>query len=133
MKRKDLQKVVFSKRNSGEGPAQIFRDLSGVVSLSTIKRWCKMISDTGAISLSKSSGRLRTVRTKGAIQKVKNRLKRKKPVSARKLALELEISERSVRRILKDDLNLKPYKKTVQPRLTDDHKAKRVHFANWLR
>ena len=92
-----------------------------------------MISESGSISLSKSSGRLRTVRTKEAIQKVKNRLKRKESVSARKLALELEMSERSMRRILRDDLGLKPYKKIVQPQLTDVQKAKRVQFANWIR
>ena len=91
------------------------------------------IATTGSINLSKPPGQIRTARNKGAIQKVKNRLKRKKSVSARKLALELEISERSVWRILKDDLNLKPYKKIVQPQLSDIHKAKRVQFANWIR
>ena len=80
-----------------------------------------------------TSSQIRTARTKRAMQEVKNRLKQKKSVSARKLALELEISERSVRRILKEDLNLKPYKKIVQPKLTDIHKAKRVQFANWIR
>lgn len=92
-----------------------------------------MISETGSISLSKSTGRLRTVRTKGAIQKVKDRLKRNEHVSARKLARDMHISDRSVCRILKDDLRLKPYKITVQPFLTDAQKAKRVHFANWIR
>ena len=133
MKSKDLQKVGISKYETGESLAKIHRDLSGVVSYRTIRRWCRQIATTGSINLSKPPGQIRTARTKGAIQKVKNRLKRKKSVSARKLALELEISERSVRRILKEDLNLKPYKKIVQPKLTDIHKAKRVQFANWIR
>ena len=133
MKSKDLQQLVFCKRQNGEGPAKIFRDLNGLVSQRTIKRWGKMISESGSISLSKSSGRLRTVRTKGTIQKVKNRLNRKASVSARKLALELEMSDRSMRRILRDDLGLRPYKKTVQPCLTDAQKAKRVQFANLIR
>ena len=30
-------------------------------------------------------------------------------------------------------MRLKPYKITVQPFLTDAQKAKRVHFANWIR
>ena len=63
-----------------------------------------MIIETGAISLSTSSGRIRTARTKGAIRKTKKRLMGKRSVSARKLALELEISDRSIRRILTDDL-----------------------------
>lgn len=128
-----MQQLVFCKQENGEGPAKIFRDLNGLVSQRTIKRWCKMISESGSISLSKSSGRLRTVRTKGAIQKVKNRLKRKASVSARKLALELEMSDRSMRRILRDDLGVRPYKKTVQPCLTGAQKAKRVQFVNWIR
>ncbi|CAF1548778.1 unnamed protein product, partial [Didymodactylos carnosus] len=45
-----------------------------------------MIGDTGSIDLAKPPGRPRIVRTKNMIQKVKNRLKRKKRVSTRKLA-----------------------------------------------
>ena len=66
MKSKDLQQLAFSKRENGDGPAKIFRDLNGLVSQRTIKRWCRMISETSSISLPTSSGRLRTVRTKGA-------------------------------------------------------------------
>ncbi len=45
----------------------------------------------------------------------------------------MDISERSVRRILKDDLGLRPYKKRIEPFLTDIHKTKRIKFANWIR
>ena len=133
MKSKDVQNIVLSKRKNGEGPSKIFRDLNGAVALSTIKRWCQMISRTGTIDLSTSTGRPRTARTRNNIQKVKDRLKRKKPVSSRKLAIELATSASSIRRILKLDLKLKPYKKTVEPFLTDDHKAKRMQFSNWVR
>jgi len=133
MKSKDLQKVVLSKYENGESPTAIFRHLHAAVSLRTIERWCKMIRDTGSINLANSTGRPRVARTKGMIQKVKNRLKRKKPITSRKLANEINISERSVRRILKNDLGLKPYKKRIEPLLTDTHKAKRIMFANWIR
>ena len=125
MKSKDLQKLVLSKYNIGQGPAEIFQHLNGAVSLITIKRWCKMICESGAIQLSTSSGRPRTIRTKQSIQKVKQRLTRKKKISTRKLALELDISRTSVRRILKDDLHLRSYKKVVEPLLTNEQKAKR--------
>ena len=95
MKSKDLQKLVLSKRENGESIAKICRNLSGTVSYITVRRWCKMISESGSISLTKSTGRLSTARTQGAIEKVKDRMKRKEPVSARKLARELKISERS--------------------------------------
>ena len=60
-------------------------------------------------------------------------MKCKKRMSVRKLAGELDISNGSVVRILKQDLEYRSYKKTVQPALTDFEKSKRMKFANWLR
>ncbi|CAF4548167.1 unnamed protein product, partial [Rotaria sp. Silwood2] len=71
MKSKDLQKVVFSKYENGDYPTKIFRDLNGALRLNTIKRWCKMIDETGSINLTTVPGRPRTIRTKSAINKVK--------------------------------------------------------------
>ena len=97
MKSKDLQKLVLSKYENGEGPSKIFRHLNGVLCLRTVKRWCKMIRETGSIELSTSPGRSPTIRTKESIKKVKHRLNRKKKVTSRKLAVELNISRTSVR------------------------------------
>ena len=133
MKSKDLQKLVLSKYEKGEGRSEIFRHLNGALCLRTVKRWCKMIGKTGSIELSTSPGRSRTIRTKESIKKVKHRLNRKKKVTSRKLAVELNISRTSVRRILKNDLLLRPYKKIVEPLLTDEHKEKRKKFSNWVR
>ncbi|CAF5170766.1 unnamed protein product, partial [Rotaria magnacalcarata] len=47
--------------------------------------------------------------------------------------MELGISAASVRRILKVDLELKPYKKVIEPSFSDDQKIKREKFANWVR
>lgn len=133
MKSKDLQQVVLSKYQKGEYPKKIYHDLNGGVGLRTIERWCQMIRRSGAINLSKPSGRPRLVRTKGNIRKVKNRLRRKRKVSAQRISMELDIPETSVRRILKNDLGLHPYKKIIEPLLSDDHKFKRKKFANWVR
>lgn len=133
MKSKDLQNIVLSKYRNGETPTMIFHHLNNSVSLRTIERWCKLIRETGDINLSKPPGCPRIVRTKSMIHKVKNRLKRKKRISCRKLAKELDISERSVRRILKHDLGCLPYKKRIEPKLTDEQKLKRVKFSNWVR
>ena len=54
-------------------------------------------------------------------------------MSVRKLAGELDISNGSVVRILKQDLGYRSYKKRVEPALTDFEKSKRMKFANWLR
>jgi len=133
MKSKDLQKLVLSKYENGESATKIFHDLQGVISRKTIFNWCKMIRETGSIDLATSSGRPRIIRTKKMVQKIKNRLKRKKRVSSRKLAQELDISKTSVLRVLKDDLGLRPYKKRIVPLMTDAQKAKRKKFANWIR
>ncbi|CAF4593997.1 unnamed protein product, partial [Didymodactylos carnosus] len=92
-----------------------------------------MIRETGSIQLARSPGRPRLIRTTGTIQKVKSRLKCKKRVSSRKLASELDISRRSVQRILQNDLGLRAYKKIIEPFLTDTQKANRIKFANWIR
>ena len=111
MKSEDIQKLVLSKYQKGESPTKIFEDLNGFVSIWTVRRWCKMVNETGCINLSYSTGRPRMIRTKGMIQKVKNQMNRKKRVSIRKLASELDISNESVFRILKQDLGYRSYKK----------------------
>ena len=133
MKSELLQNLVLSKYQNGEGPSKIFRDLKGSLSLRTVERWCRMIKETGSIKFSYSPGRPRTAHTKINIQKVKTRLKRKKRLSSRKLSTELGISRSSARRILTTDLRCLPYKKITEPLLTDDHKAKRKKFANWVK
>ncbi|CAF4167195.1 unnamed protein product [Rotaria socialis] len=55
-------------------------------------------------------------------------------MTARKISMEPDISKRSVRRIMKNDLGLYPYKKKViEPLLSDHQKLKRKQFANWVR
>ncbi len=133
MKSKDLQSIVLSKYQNGDAPTKIFRDLNGGIGLTTVKRWCQMIRQSGSIQLPGTHGGPRIVWTKENIQKVKTRLRRKKGVSARKLSMELGISATSVRRILKIDLGLKPYKMVIEPSLSDDQKIKRKQFTNWVR
>ena len=62
------------------------------------------------------------------IQKVKHRLRPKKRVSARKLSMDLRISERNVRRIMKNDLGLRSYKKVIEPLLSNDQKSKQKNI-----
>jgi hypothetical protein len=132
MKSEDLQKVVISKRQNGEYLTKIFRDLNGTLGLTTIKRWCKMIDETGTIKLTLTPGPQRTLRTKGAIKKVK-RMMQQKTVSTRKLGLELGMSRMSAHRILQDDLGCRPYKYLIEPALFEEHKEKRKKFAKWIR
>ena len=126
MKSKDLQKLVLSKYEAGQTPKEIFQDLNGTVSYPTVKRHCKMIRDTGTRALSKPFGCHRTVHTKAAIQKIKRKSKGSKRISCRKLALEMDMSSfSSAYRILRQTLEMKPYKIAVEPLLKDEHKAQR--------
>jgi len=45
----------------------------------------------------------------------------------------LSISGTSAQRVLKNDLKLQAYKIQNEPLLTDEHKEKRMQFANWMR
>ena len=78
MKSKELQNVVLSKYHNGDTPIEIYRALNGGIGLTTIKRWCQMIRRSGSIQLSSPPDYPRLVRPKENIQKVKNRLRRKK-------------------------------------------------------
>ena len=133
MKSKDLQKFVLSKYDNGDETTKIFRHLNGVISLSTIERWCRRIRKVGTIDLVNPRECSRTIRKKAAIQKIKRRLNRRRPLSSRKLAHELVISRSSVQKILKNDLELQAYKMQKEPLLTDEHKEKRMKLANWIR
>ena len=67
------------------------------------------------------------------IQKVKRRFNRKKRLSTRKFAIELEVSRSSVQRMLKDDPGCQAFKKRIEPLMTHIQKGKRKTFANWIR
>ena len=88
MKSKYLQKVVLSKYQNGHKTTKIHRDLNGGIGLRTIERWCQMIRRSDSIKLSSPPGGRRFATTKGNIQKVKRRLRRKKRISARKFSTE---------------------------------------------
>ena len=63
-----------------------------------------MVRETGAIKLSRPQGRPRIIRTTGAVQKV----------SIQKRSNELDISQTTIRSILKNDLGYQPYKKNLR-------------------
>ncbi|CAF1428140.1 unnamed protein product, partial [Rotaria sp. Silwood1] len=133
MKSQDFRKVVMRMIDDGMPSIEIEKQLRNVVNQRTIRRWQNLYKETGEIDLKKSTGRPKIVRTKGLIQKVKQRLVYKGRQSARYLAKSFGVSSETMRRIIKDDLNLRVYRITTQPKLTDDHRKRRVSFASWVR
>ena len=47
--------------------------------------------------------------------------------------MELDILDRSARRIMKNDPGLRPYTKIIEQLLSNDQKIRRKKFANWVR
>jgi len=79
------------------------------------------------------SGRKRTVNTSANRKIIKKRVLRNRLVSMRKIARETGISDRSVRRIAKNELNLKPYKLQKVQLLTDENKRVRLQRCRQLK
>ena len=108
MKSKDLQKLVLSKYEAEQTPKKVFEDLNDAMSYPSVKRWCKMIRETGAVDSSKPSACYRTVHTKAPVQKIKRKPKGGKRISCRKLVLEMDMSFSSAYRTLRKELQMKP-------------------------
>ena len=78
-------------------------------------------------------GRKRSVNTPSVRRKITKRIKRNPRVSMRKIAREIEVNRETVRRIAKDDLNLKPYKLRRVQLLTDEDEVKRLQRCRLLK
>ncbi|CAF1264639.1 unnamed protein product [Didymodactylos carnosus] len=133
MKSKDTQEPVLRLHKEGLNENEIHEHLRGTVSRATIYSWVKSINRSGTIDLTSPKGRPRIIHTKTLTQKVTQRLSRKKKASSRILAKEMKVSHTTMRRIIKEDLGLKPYVKRVAPKLTEQHKIKRRSFGIWVR
>uniref|UniRef100_A0A914E8C1 Uncharacterized protein n=1 Tax=Acrobeloides nanus TaxID=290746 RepID=A0A914E8C1_9BILA len=76
--------------------------------MSTVNDAIKRYKETGNNEDRKGRGRKKTARSRKNVQCAKGMIKRN-PTTL-KLAKKLDVSEASARRILKKDLNLKPFK-----------------------
>lgn len=121
----DLMKVHYT---NGCSVSQIFIHLGKKVTKITIRNWIKRFKNHQFFPI-KNSGRPRTIRTYTNIIKVKNLLKLKH--SARLISKKLKLNRESVRRIIKQDLKLKPYRFIRCSKLTEAQKIKRKKFAIW--
>ena len=129
MKSKNLHAAVKNKYENSDEPAKIYHDLGRVVAKRTINLWIKMTKSAGSINLSHSPG---CRRTETNISKAKWHLTPKKLVSARRLAVEMNISWTTAQCILRKELRLFPYKRIKQLKLIDLQEKKRIKFANWV-
>lgn len=124
---KYVREEIIRKFLKGDRPCAIFKALQphGIkrnLVYTTIKRY-KEISSTED---RKRSGRPRSARTEKVVKAIRERIRRKKHRSIRKLAADLKISRGSVHNILKKDLGCHAYKKRKVHGISDATKKKRV-------
>lgn len=106
------------KRNSvialylaGKSQPAIVRELKHLnVNKVFVYRTITRYNNTGSIAKRHGGGHQKTATLREMVRKVKKRLERNPRRSANQMAKELKISDRSIRRIMKNELKVKPYK-----------------------
>ena len=103
-----------------------------------ITRCVKKFKDTGTLMKStkkgqkSTSGRKLTARLPESVDAVRNPVVRNPKKSLRKHSQELSLSSSSVHRILKNDLQLYPYRIQIKQTPTQNDMAKRVEISQWF-
>ena len=133
MKSKNLQTQVLSKYKDRQSYTKIHEALHGLVGLSATEMQCKMIRNTSRTTLLKSMDRPRAVRSEANIRKIKHQHDQLRVFKCRKIASYLRMSRTRAQRLVKDDLKLQSYGEKVMPKISEDQKAERLKFANWIR
>lgn len=105
------------------------------VNRKTVWRIRKKINETGTVKRAAGQGRKRTIRTSGNVKRLREKVRRNNKRSFRKIAKEMEISEKSVRRIASDaGISSKTF--LTRNLITENQKVKRVirstDLSNWM-
>lgn len=102
------------------------------VSRKFIYRTIKRYEETGTTNKRSNGGPKKTATSPAMIRRVRARIRRNPRRSAKKMAKDLDISDRSLRRILKNDLRVKPYKIQKCHELTPKQKKVRLERVKGL-
>jgi inhibitor of nuclear factor kappa-B kinase subunit alpha len=114
-------------------PAQIFHRLKNDgFSRLFIRRTINRLKETGSVDDRKRSGRRRAVRTPARIKAVGARIRRNPRRSQRKLASQMDVSRRSIQRIVKEDLGLTPFKRRKAHGLSKQQRKTRLERSKAL-
>lgn len=120
------RQLVLNLHKKGLRQVDIFRKLqTDNINLRFIQRTIKRYKEHGTVDVKRKPGKKRSVRTKDLVKKVRKKILRNNKRSARILAREHNISRSSMRRVLKEDLGMKPLKKTRTHGLTIKNKQDR--------
>ena len=100
-----------------------------VPSRDTILRWVNNLRTQGSLLKKTPPGRMREVRTQQNIDRVREAVERSPDRSVRRQAVAMGISDRTMRRILHEDLNFHPYKMAIVNELNTNDYPQRLKFA----
>ena len=113
------RELVLNLHLKGFKQIYIYRALKKFdINLKFVHRTVKRYNTTGTIKIKQKTGRKRSVRTKRLVKLVRDKIRRNPERSARCLAQDHNISRTTMRRVLKHDLKLKPFKKSKRHGLT---------------
>ena len=124
----DPEKVMIEFLHSKKfSPAAIIKRLEGLsICDRKVRRVCKRLSEGRLADNRHLSGMRRTVRTPAMIKRVQERIRRNPQRSIKLMSKQLNASARSIHRIVKEDLGLKPYKKRKLHGLTEAQEKNRT-------
>ena len=129
----ERNKAIIDLYHAGFSCNVIFLKLKAMkVSLSTVKYTVKRFKETGSINYRPRPGAKWTVRTSRLIRSVRQKISRNGKRSMRKMAREAGIGRESMRKLIKEDLNMKPYHFKKRQLLNDNTKDKRLERSQSL-
>ena len=126
-----LGELILKKQSEGKVIRVIAEELN--MTKSKIGRYLQRYRATGTFELRPKKGRPRTKRTTEVREAVRKRIKRNPNRSASKMAKDFKCSERTMRRLLKSDLNLKPFKYQRRHLINSKTKVKRLKISRQIR
>ena len=103
-----------------------------IPSRNTINLWVQSFRSTGSALKRKPPSRTRTVRTPANVERVRQAVLRSPRRPARRQAAALQMSDRTVRRILHNDLHFHPYKIAMVQQVLPRDYAVRVTFCEQM-
>jgi transposase len=119
--------AIIHLSKNGKTPKQISNLLA--VPLQTVRDAIKRYNKLGHFGDHAKSGRPASVCTLQFKERIRSRIRRNPLRSMRKMARDLQISDSSVRKVVKDMLQLRPYKLKTAQQLTEKMKITRLECA----
>ena len=124
---KENRIAVIALYKVGKNPSEIFKILKPLgISRMFVYRAINRYRDTSTVTDQQRSGRPRTVRTPQKVKAVEARIRRNPLRKQKIMSREMRISQRSMSRIIKHDLKLGAYRRSVGHLLTQSLKQNRV-------